>query len=165
MRTLLLILYIFFALPCLGQIRTCVNIDGYWGDWSNDGVYIPENYYAITGRTTDFVVYSKFGHPSEYIFRVVITNYQNPTKGQIKLFRKNNKWYTYTGYVEYCPQYDGIKKEYTLAKFIENFNHGNCYYNENRVKRYATIKIAPYKKSPRVYNIWFEGYGVGIQLY
>ena len=28
----------------------------------------------------------------------------------------------------------------------------------------ATIKIQPYKKNPKVYNILFEGYGIGINL-
>ena len=28
----------------------------------------------------------------------------------------------------------------------------------------ATIKIAPYKKHPQMYNIWFDGIGVGIDI-
>lgn len=165
MKKLLIILFVsLFAVPAIGQVSTCVNINGYWGEWSNVEVYIPENDYAIQGRMTDFIVYHNNSHPSEYIFRVVITNYTYPTKEQIKQHRKNNVWYTYPGYVEYCPQYDGYKKEYTLERFIENFDYGHCYYGGNRVRVNATIKIAPYKKNPEVYNIWFDKYAIGIHI-
>lgn len=38
--------------------------------------------------------------------------------------------------------------------------------NRPKVKRTtnATIKIAPYKDHPKVYNIWFDNVGLGIDL-
>lgn len=152
-----------FAIPAIGQISTCTNINGYWGKWIQPwGI-------EVTGNVDDFVIYPDGFHPSDYYFRVVITNYNQPTKEEMRLHKKKNMWYTYTGYVEYFVSINSRGNWDTVDSVVRGFpNNGGraarASFGKKKTSK-ATIKIEPYKKSPRVYNIWFEGYGVGIQLY
>lgn len=158
MKKLLIFIFLLVAtLPCLGQIYTCTNINGYWGKWEQQYVC------SITGNFDNFVLHSSIQHPSEYYCKVVIQNFSVPDKKTKRIHNKNKIWYEYTGYIEYY-----VASWWDEGDFVSVFPSGAPYSTKNgyRLKRSkATIKIAPYKKSPRVYNIWFEGYGVGIQLY
>lgn len=157
MKKLLLLFFLcLFTLPCFSQIYTCTNINGYWGKWQKEYVL------SATGDINNFVLHSSTSHPSEFYCKVVIQNFSMPDKKTKRLYCKNKIWYEYTGYIEYY-----VASWWSVEDYVRNFPVGP-YNTENgyHLKRSkATIKIAPYKKSPRVYNIWFEGYGVGIQLY
>lgn len=161
-KYLLIFIFSIFAFPCLGQISTCVNIGGYWGEWSNINSYFPQNHYTAYGTNAQFIIYDKYNHPSSYFFRVVITNFDFPDAKRKRKHLKTGEWYQYSGYVEYVPQRDG--KGYSLDAFVRSFQSGNCYSNHEKVKTKAIIKIAPYKKEPQTYNVWFDNYGIGLIL-
>lgn len=94
-----------------------------------------------------------------------ISNYREPTKDERKYHEKNNVWYKYTGWVEYtvndkCPTALDFSK---AACFVVP----NPRYDDTPTvtrKDSCTIKIAPYKKHPEVYNIWFDNIGVGVSI-
>ena len=157
MKKLLLLIFLSIStFPCLGQIYTCVNIDGYWGNWQNSGSFYTK------GKTDNFIIYAQNSHPSQYTFKVVITNYSWPDNKTKRQHRKNDEWYEYSGYIEWTmPEEDEIKDAINVFPV--------CPYSPSkkykRIRRKATIKIEPYKKFPNVYNIWFDGYGIGIQKY
>ena len=80
---------------------------------------------------------------------------------------KNELWYEYSGFVEYYvteqyPTITAILRAFEFPKF--NCNSGSD--GNPCVKRTAraTIKIAPYKKRPKCYNIYFDNIGVAIDM-
>ena len=80
---------------------------------------------------------------------------------------KDNTWYEYTGTVEYYvteeyPTIESILRAFEFPKF--NFKSGSE--GNPCVKRTtnAKVKIAPYNKRPKCYNIWFDNIAVGIDL-
>lgn len=159
------------ALSVRAQISTCSWHDGYWGQWKSHTTryeFFPPHYeYIIYGNYSCFIIYKKGNHPSEYIFKFEIDSYSTPDKKTIKYHKKNNLWYEYSGTVEYyvTEKYPTI---YAILKAFE-FPYFNCNsgsYDNPCVKRTAraTIKIAPYKKRPQCYNIYFDNIGVGIDM-
>lgn len=157
--------------------------DGYWGKWDLDsGTKIHGNYGG-------FVIYSDFdNHPSKYFFKFTINNYVKPEKKEIKKHLKNNLWWEYQGTVEYyiCDLYptltDFVKIKY---RFLRDFDVNDSEYEKKlsalkaskmlkgqsftpisfkKVIKQATIKIAPYKKVPRVYNIYTDDCGIALDL-
>lgn len=170
---LILKLLLVIVLVCISNVssaqtvKICYNVGGYWNNW----VYSVYNAY---GHYDNFVLCSGT-HPSIFTLRIVLSNYQEPDKKTIKEHKKNNIWYTYNGIVEYwvCDKYPTIESVLKGASneefpFIPNPESGLNYNQEwgRRVKRTAnaTIKIAPYDKLPRVYNLYFDNVGVGIEL-
>lgn len=160
---LLGMILILYSLSSSAQLSTCVYYNGYWGDWKNQFGPISGNYYQLYGNNSGFIVYGNNSHPSEYVFKFQIDNYTPPTKETIKYHRKNNLWYEYQGSVEYF-----INNDYpTIKKALTSFYNFPCVCNKTEnIKKTAraTIKIAPYKKHPKVYNIFFEDVGIAIDL-
>lgn len=152
-----------FCVFAQSQIKTCVYYDGYWGSWKG-------GYMCLYGNYGGIIFYQRGTHPSEWQWKFTINNYVTPSKDDIKYHYKNNIWYEYTGTFEYyiSDEYQSIKqmfKEYgypAVNPTIHRVEIGEtpC------VKRTssATIKIAPYKNHPQVYNIWFDGVGFAIDL-
>lgn len=170
---ILLILCVKF-IPINAQIRTCVYYDGYWGEWEDQ--WLPslfsstpqEFFYKLYGNESGFLVYHVNEHPSRYVFKFQINNYVAPTKQQIKEHNKRQEWYEYTGTAEYFviedrPTIKDILKEFEFPLYHKDVhdNYGN--YAVKRVAN-ATIKIAPYKKTPSLYNIWFDDVAIAIEL-
>lgn len=154
MKRLLIFIFLFiFALPCLGQVYTCVNIDGYWGKWENS------QYYYTKGTTDNFIIYHTWRHPSEYTFKVVISNYFRPDNKTKRRHWKNNEWYEYSGYVEWR-----MPDNYEIKDALYAFPNCPSSTKYKKIKLQATIKIAPYKKVPSVYNVWIKGYGYGLGI-
>ena len=153
------------------QIKTNSWHDGYWGEWKSHTTRyyrLPPSYkYNLYGNASGFIIYEKGAHPSEYIFKFQASNYVTPDKKTKKSHYKNNIWYEYSGIVEYYvtekyPTIEAVLKAYEFPYF--NCNSGS---NGNPcVKRtsQATIKIAPYKKHPECYNIYFDNVAVGISF-
>lgn len=84
-------------------------------------------------------------------------------KKERKRHLKNNEWYHYSGTVEYYvndayPTAEDLAKDCCLVIPNPRTDKSPC------VKRQAkcTIKIAPYKKSPEVWNIYFDDIGIAI---
>jgi len=173
MKKLLAIL-LMIPLFASSQIKINVYYDGYWGEWENafvttlsGGVDQSLPYTKIYGNYSGFCTYRSNFHPSNYSFKFQINNYYQPDKKTRNEHLKTNKWYEYSGVVEYYinddlpTMKDIMKAGYALGKFpaVQPDWQGARKRTTN-----ATIQIAPYKDHPKVYNIWFEGVGVGIDL-
>lgn len=135
----------------------CKYINNYWGNWHGTGNYVFE------GSLNHFIIHDKFEHPSKYIMKVDIDGMTiEANKKNRKERVKSNSWYEYAGTVEY---YTEVTFE-NFGNLIELWPQPNSP-NTSKGKKHiakATIRIAPYKDTPRVYNIFFEGYGLAISL-
>ena len=160
-KLLILILLSTFSMMTKSQIRTTYNLDGYWGTWRSQVSY------NVYGNYSGFVLYESY-HPSDYVFKFQIDSYKAPDKKTIKRHRKNNLWYNYYGTVEYyvSEKYPTVRAM-LKAKGFPFRDYGWGVAGNPRVKRTAKAKISiqPYKKYPRVYNIWFDDVAVGIDLW
>lgn len=162
---------IFLSNIAKAQIRTNAYYDGYWGEWQIQWLpslfsSTPEKfYYGLYGNESGFIVYDADLHPSDYVFKFQINNYVAPTKKQIKEHYKRQEWYEYYGTVEYfvVEEYPTIKDILKQWGFPLYGQHTTGTPIAKRVAN-ATIKIAPYKKHPEVYNIWFDDVAIAIQL-
>lgn len=175
MKRLILLLVILFGVVSIPssrmiaqskkcEFRSTICINGYWGDWKdsfNGNFNSKISYISFNGVYDNFIIHDSFKHPSNYIMKVVINNFQLDTDKKSKKQRiKNNTWYEYSGTVEYYT-------ELTFQNFgdlASTWPHG-AWDTSNGKKHVvkAKIKIAPYEDYPRVYNIWFEQWGVGIR--
>ena len=150
------VLLVTLSLSAQAQLQTSVYYDGYWSKWKRQYSYM------IYGNYSGFVVYYESRHPSDYYFKFKIDSYTAPTKEDVKYHYKNKIWYEYSGYVEYFinDNYPTIKSSLKACDFPYPTNRPE---NITRTAK-ATIKIAPYKKRPRVYNILFEDVGIAMDL-
>ena len=157
--------------------------DGYWGKWSYDSGS------AVYGNYDGFVIFGRYnGHPSKYFFKFQINNYVKPIKKAIKYHYKNNIWWEYEGTVEYYisdvyPTMKDFVKENN--RFLRNFDVDGSDYEQKlsalraskmmkgqrftpigfkRITKKAKIRIEPYKKVPRVYNIFTDDCGIALDL-
>ncbi len=165
------------AIPSLGQIKISGYYDGYWGEWEDAYIFsiyggfntVDESfpYLKVYGNYSGFSTYANTDHPSAYMFKFQITNYIAPDKKTRKYHLKNNKWYEYSGIVEYFlkDERETIRDIMTKGSIFGRIPATQSIW-PGALKRTvnATIKIAPYKDHPKVYNIFFEGVGVGIDL-
>lgn len=133
------------------------NISNLWGDWNTA-------YHArLNGKYDDLIVTSNsYNHPSEYIARIKLNNFKiEEDKKERKRRIKANEWYVYEGTITIK-----VEGEEDLLYFVKIFpNYGSYHFSRETEKTYkATIKIAPYEKSPKTYNIFFEDYGIAISI-
>lgn len=133
------------------------NISNLWGDWKTA-------YYArLHGKYDDLIVTSNsYDHPSEYTARIKLKNFKKEEdKKERKRRIQANEWYVYEGTITFKS--DG---EVDLLHLVKMFpNYGRYHSSSETEKTYkATIKIAPYEKSPKTYNIFFEDYGIAISI-
>lgn len=176
-RKVILLLFLVVSLYASAQIKICGYYDGYWGEWEDAYIFslyggrntVDESlpYLKIYGNYSGFSTYANTDHPSAYMFKFQISNYLAPDKKTKKHHLKSNEWYEYSGVVEYF-----VKDEHDTIKDI--LKRGSAFGRIPAIQSTwpgarkrtakATIKIAPYKDHPRVYNIWFEGVAVGIDL-
>lgn len=173
--TIISLLLLTTSLYAHSQIRVCGYYNGYWGEWEDGAIggflygrpdeTLP--YLKVYGNNSGFCIYISDSHPSDYTFKFHANNFIFPDKKTRKEHLKRNEWYEYYGTVEYY-----IDNVLTTIKDI--LKRGSALgripvippTSPNARKRTvnATIKIAPYKDHPKVYNILFEGVGVGIDL-
>ena len=170
---LLFVSIVLMALPVKAQICTSSWRDGYWGKWVYHSHPFTRPYpgisydYGLYGNYSGFIIYRRTDHPSEYIFKFEANSYSTPDKKTKKFHLKHNLWYEYSGTVEYY-----VTEEYpTIAAVLKahEFPFFNCNSGSSGnpcVKRTskAVIKIAPYKKWPRIYNIYFDNVAIAIDL-
>lgn len=164
------------------ELRQCVCYDGYWGNWKD------MNDCRIRGNYDGFIIYEDNKHPSNFFFSFQINGFVVPSKKDIKKHYKNKIWWEYSGYVEYyiCDLYptvvDVFKEKGRLLREDDlsysdydrklstlkasKMAKGQSFnpIGFKKVRKNATIKIAPYKKVPQVYNIYFDGGGYAIDL-
>lgn len=157
------------------QIKVNAYYDGYWGEWEDGAVggflygqpdkRLP--YLKVYGNYSGFCIYYSNSHPSTYTFKFQTNNYYTPDKKTRKEYLKNNKWYEFYGTVEYYV-YDEQPTIKDILKAKTEFVHfpviQPTFKSARKKTASAKILIAPYKEHPQVYNIWFEGIGVAIDL-
>ncbi|WP_033147935.1 hypothetical protein [Prevotella sp. P6B1] len=158
--------------------------DGVWNGW--DGTQWNE--YDLYGSRHGFRVYKHGERSADFFFRFWITDYTVPEKKDIKTHYKTNTKWIYDGYVEYyvCdvyPTFEDCLRELGRPLYKEDTQWSsyqeklalvkaknirkNGYFNPigyKKVTKPATIWIMPYKKYPRIYNIFFDGVGYAIDL-
>lgn len=145
------------------QLSTCAYYDGYWGEWKKEYYsYTKQSWYDIYGNYSGFIVYFESFHPSTYLFKFQINSYKTPTKDEMKYHRKNNTWYEYSGTAEYFvnSEYPTIKDALKSSGRFPRVKNGEGY----KKTVHATIKIAPYKDHPRLYNIFFEDVAIALDI-
>ena len=156
----LLIFISLFADTCFSQRKFSYSIlkNGYWGEWENTYSYIAQ------GSYDEFIIYSSGSHPSTYNFRVKLYSMKlEKDKNERKRRIKNNESYEYSGLVEYYLDYGNYSKiEKNIILFPQLIN--SSFPNTTLYSSPATIRIAPYKDEPLVYNIFFNNVGVAIQF-
>lgn len=188
-KRLIILVVVAFLSTCFcfsQEMKFCFNYDGYWGDWKS--CYL---WYKIYGSYDGFLIYINGEHPSDYFFNFEIDNRIAPSKKEVKEHTKSNTWWEYTGTVEYyvCDVYPTIKdcfKQFGRPLFksdLETTEYSNklSVLRATRIRQQgsfvvkgltkrtarAKIKIAPYSHKtlkPKVYNIWFDDVGFGIDL-
>lgn len=145
----------------------CKNINGYWGKWQYSIPYSSGE--VLQGTYDEFIIYANSYHPASFIMRVkingLVIEHGKKEKARRKAAIKANTWYQYTGTVEYFTddRYKSFKDQFDrwpsgilMPKATDTNIKSNI--------RPAIIKIEPFKKNPTVYNIFFDGFGIGIQL-
>lgn len=144
-------------LDCAAQWSECFNYKGAWSQWSKTygeiSMYKDDS--GIVLKTSGGLVYFKFQ----------IDNYVPPTKAELRAHRKSDEWFTYTGTVEYSvndtyPTAEAIAK---ASSFVMPDPRRDQTPTVQRRTR-CTIRVAPYKKLPSCYNVYFDGIGVGIDI-
>lgn len=149
--------------------------DGDWHGWFYQNT-------SGTGNWNDFKFFTMaegYGI-SNYWLRVTVSNPILPDKKEMKKMIKTNQWLEFDGTIEYyiCDDYP------TAYDIWSKRDHGwvggahrgvglicHIYEDEKwnkrptkRVKKSVRIRIAPFKKNVRTYNIFWENVGLGIIL-
>lgn len=179
------IILLLFGVFAYSQTKKfCCYYDGYWSKWRSFSAQINGNY-------NGFILYNPWEHPSNYYFSFEIDNRTPPTKKEVKNHYKKDIWWEYQGTVEYyvCDIYPTIKDCFVqfgrplMKSDLESTDYSNklsilratrinqqgSFTLKGLTKRTARakIKIEPYSHKtlkPKVYNIWFDGIGFGIDL-
>lgn len=159
-------------------MSTAVYVRGYWTSWVKRNYSYGFDFYPQYERAYDMnmqydsstntfsgMEFRKSGkQPWDWCFKFEVDNYVKPNKKTRKQHQKNDTWYEYSGWVEYY-----VTDDYpTIQKVLEHYQFpmiqptGETARAKRRAK--ATIKIAPYKKMPECFNIYFDGVGVGISF-
>lgn len=149
---------------CQRNFNSCTYINKYWGKWQDNPAYV-----IGKGDSDDsFIIYTQYSHPSAYIMKITINNMLiEKDKREIKKRIKSNQWYESTGTVEYFtnqefPDFNKQIISWPSPSLSAILNATNP--NVKSIVSKATIKLAPYKKNPETFNIYFDGVGIGIQL-
>lgn len=162
-------------------------IDGMWGKWVDmpqhpyrnvSGIYVSEVY--MTGYYNNFVIYPGSYHPSNYYIRVRFEGtVPEPNAKERRRRMREDEWYEFKGTIElrwavrwmYEEENKKLLSRWetpiTAPGLIDD-DDGMAKYS-NPIKIPATIKIAPYKKRPNCYNIFFdlksgESFGIAFVL-
>ena len=143
------------------QINFCAYFDGFWSPWGE----VTEA--RVYGSYEGFVVHTVSEGPWNYRFKFTIHDFKVPNKKQRKKDIKANRYYEFSGTVEYY-----VSDIYPSALSVFRDNKGpNLLPSKNRrgnpakkITSKATIRVAPFKDVPRNYNIWYDGVALGINL-
>ena len=163
-KSSLIILFVIIPITSFCQtyfsFTKCIN--NYWGEWKYSNPYRTiDGGYLLNGTYDEFIIYAYDKHPSQYIMKVKLFAMSVDNDKKAKKQRiKTDQWYEYTGTVEYYTNglWDKFKDIVNQWPYVPDASYGEVHTVS------ATIKIQPYKKNPKVYNILFEGYGIGINL-
>lgn len=172
--TILFAISSFFCLYSQVSMSTAAYVHGYWTEWYkrnyNNGYWFHRDFgmriqYNRSDNTFSGIEFTEVGkQPWDWCFKFEVDNYIKPDKKTRKQHQKDNLWYEYSGWVEYY-----VTDEYpTIQKVLERYQFPMIQPTGEtvRAKRLAraTIRIAPYKKEPTCFNIYFDDVGVGISF-
>lgn len=125
-------------------------LGGYWGQWKT---FYDWAYY---GRPSNFIVYGRDRHPSDFCFRLTVNNFSSLTKGERRSF---------SGTVEYTlgvgdnvASRNGYFSRWFVENDLPNLSHG--YYSKTRP---ASI-IIERKGNLYYYNVLFDDVGFAITI-
>ena len=142
----------------------CNYIDGFWGRWNR-----PAYTLDVIGDYGNFIICSNFDHPSKYMVKIVINNFQyNIDKKEKKRRRKENMFYEYNGTIEFYVLDNDSPS--TARQRVSNWTGGflpqksDDIFPARKVEYPAIIRIEPYNDSPTTYNIFFQGYGIAFSI-
>jgi hypothetical protein len=164
---LLLIISINFTFAQKGGFSFSFNINSMWGNWQPASERILGNYNDLV------IVEGEYTHPSDYYVRITLDNFELIKDTNYKKRLKNNQWYEYTGTIEYFEIDNPAEWHTTFEDRIKSnigLSFGAPTANDRdkkgfrAIKKPAIIKIAPYKEYPIIYNIFFDNYGIAIDL-
>lgn len=186
MRKFLILTLLFISTSVYSQyIGVNYYYDGVWNGWyGNDKM----NYFRLSGSRNGYRIFTNGDRPADFFFRFWITDYKIPEKKDIKThFKTKTKW-IYKGYVEYyvCdvyPTFEDCLRElerplYKIDTEWSSYQEKLSVIKANMIRKTgsfspigykkvtkpAEIWILPYKKYPKVYNIWFDNVGYAIDL-
>lgn len=152
-----IILNIIIIIPTITVAqKACFNYKGSWSNW--------ELIYGDISKYSDGSGYALNSNGLIY-FSFKITSLLPTTKEELKEHLKTGEWIEVNGWVEYYVNdmkptaADVAKTSYFVIPNPRKDKTPNA-----RRMASATIKIAPYKNKPEVYNIWFDGIGVGLDV-
>lgn len=143
------------------QIKFSAYFDGFWSPWGESADA------RVYGNYEGFVVHTVSEGPWNYRFKFTIHDFKVPNKKQRKKDIKANRYYEFSGTVEYYvsdiyPSAISAFRENKGPHFLPTKNRrGNP---AKKITSKATIRVAPFKDVPRTYNIWYDGVALGIDL-
>lgn len=154
---LLVIIALMIPLTGKAQWSEAFNYKGSWSQWS-------KAYGSISHYDDESGIILKSPGGLTY-FSFQIDHYVPPTKKELKEHLKSGEWFTYTGIVEYSvnDQYPTAEALAKASTFVIPDPRKDLTPTVLR-RTSCNISIAPYKKLPACYNIWFDGIGVGIDI-
>lgn len=175
MKRLILSLFVVLLSISANAIGYNFYYDGNWHGWFNQPT-------AGTGTWNDFKFFDAaegYGI-SNYWLRVIVNNPILPDKKERKKMMKENQWLEFDGTIEYyiCDDYPTAydiwsKRDHGWVRgalrgdgLLRHIFHDDKW-NERptkRIKKNVRIRIAPFKKNVRSFNIWWENVGLGITL-
>lgn len=180
------VLLLFFSNSMYSQyVGVSYYYQGVWNGWHGNEWM---NHFILYGNRYGFRVYEGNKRPADYFFRFWFTDYSMPSKKDIKAHYKNKQKWVYEGYVEYyvCdvyPTFEDCLRELHRPLYEED-TQWSTYRDKlsvikanqirktgsfapigyKKVTKPAKIWIMPYKKYPKVYNIFFDNVGYAIDL-
>lgn len=148
------------------------NYKGAWSDWNSSSwtIWNLKNRYGIVeynnvSAYTDGSGLCLYTDGKIKFFSFQIDNFTPPTKKEIKEHQKSDEWFVYTGTVTYYVN-DVFPTAQDLAK-NEVLIQPNPRRDETPVVErtaQAIIKMAPFKKAPYCYNLYFDDIAIAIDI-
>lgn len=151
--------------------------DGYWSSHWESYDYLV----IVNGTYNKFCLHLYSVHPSEFFFKVSISNPSKYSDQEIRQRYKSKEWLVYKGVVEYYvtdkyPTIKDVLKGIQKHELAWGWIGGDYNTKEDDAKRFggiavkrtaeAEVRIKPYRKNEkgRVYNIFFDDVGIAIRI-
>lgn len=150
------LLFITSSFCCSANISYCACIDGIWGEWQYD--YLGQYRFYAPGN--ELIMYHAMTDRWNYCFRLTMDGFSIPSESVRKQYLKSKTWYEYSGTIEYflstSDQTQTLKDVLKRSKIPNYFKEDpNPIIGPGRkVVSKCTIKIAPYERTPRVFNVF-----------
>ena len=126
-------------------------IDGYWGEWED---FFPQP--ERSGYHSDFVIYRKGDHPSEFVLKVDL----DPG---IDINALKNSWVKKHGTITfYVPESFHFTQRSQECRWLASGGLHRLIRGEKRVVCYAEIHVSKNSKNTLIYKIYFNGYAVAL---